>query len=45
MYRDIVLQIRLNPNERKKLGKLAEAEMVSLAEKIRLMIRDASLPN
>jgi len=42
--RDIVLQIRLNPKERQKLGKLAESEMVSLAEKVRLMIRDASTP-
>lgn len=42
--RDIVLQIRLNERERNKLQKLAQAEQVGLAEKVRLMIRDASVP-
>jgi hypothetical protein len=43
--RDIVFQIRLNKREREKLGKLADYEQVGLAERIRLFIRETSLPN
>jgi hypothetical protein len=42
--RDIILQVRLNERERTKLGKLAQHEQVSLAEKVRLLIRDSSVP-
>jgi hypothetical protein len=42
--RDIVLQVRLNERERAKLGKLAAEEQISLAEKMRLLLRDAPNP-
>jgi hypothetical protein len=45
MFRDVVLQVRLNQKEREKLGKLASADMVSLAEKVRLMIHAAKNPS